>query len=163
MRSMKTFLVPLLCLVITRCATTAPVSHAPKAEPDWIGKADEASSFYAEAPASAPATLPSSAPEVAPAGRYEGKLWTLCNPVQPEGGFCLSLAQAREIRIRFYEELADREVEAIDADERAAKAEARERAAEAETTRSKIIGAALGTLFSLIAVGAGIAIGHFAW
>lgn len=92
--------------------------------------------------------------------RYQGRLWTLCNPTYPDGGFCLSIEQAKEIRLRIAEDRAHWQRLAIDTVEQGEKsvALAQARQADAEGARAKAVaGAVLGSILALL-VGGGLGV-----
>jgi hypothetical protein len=125
----------------------------------------------ASGPSSAPAPLaaPSSLeaiPLVAPPpktseGVYTGPLWTLC-PDKPNT-FCLTLPQAKEIRLRYSKALASSAGVAVDEREKREKADARLDASEAARAKGVAVGVAVGVGAFLIGILTGGLIGHFAF
>ncbi len=93
--------------------------------------------------------------------RYEGRLFTLCNPSEPRLGFCLSDAQVQEIRMRNKEDRTHYQRLAIDAIEGQDKALAREQAANAGRVKAVIGGVVGGIGALLIGIGSGIVVGVF--
>lgn len=93
--------------------------------------------------------------------RYEGRLWTLCNEADPDKGFCLSLAQAKEIRIRFKQEIAHHKNGEIDAREKQEKAEARLEGEAAAKNKAILTGILAGVGALLLGTGLGVTIGVF--
>lgn len=120
-------------------------------------------------PASAPvaASQPSSAPfsEFKPISllpRYEGRIWTLCDPVDPDKGFCLSIAQARELYMRIGEDRAHFKRLAVAAIETQDKALALVDGIEARRM-SAVYGGVFGSVGAVVlGVAIGIIFGHYA-
>ncbi len=90
-----------------------------------------------------------------------GRLWTLCNVFEPEQGFCLSIAQGREIWLRYKEDQGHFKRLSIDA------IAAQDRAialmeGEATGRKQAILGGVLGGVAALLTgVGVGFLIDRF--
>lgn len=117
--------------------------------------------------ASMPASVPSVTTEQASpspvSGALRGPLWVLCDPAAPGRGFCVSLEQAREIRIRHQKALARAARAGVDERERREKAEARAEAAAAQGKKDVTVAAIIGGVFSLLMLIVGGAIGAVAF
>lgn len=72
-----------------------------------------------------PASAPASQPMTPAAGKKDAELWPFCDAAHPERGFCLSIADAKEIRIRYKTAIAKRDVAVLDEREQRQKAEVR--------------------------------------
>lgn len=161
------FLYLLLYLLTTRCAVPLAASNQPAAAATLESGSEGAlpASFAATqpAPGSAPALTADTINERSQprAVRYTGRLWTLCDLEHPELGFCLTHGQAREIWLRFGEDVGRLHRLAIDAVEAQDKALA-SASTEYEGKMRAILAGVLGGLAAFVAGGvAGILIGHF--
>jgi hypothetical protein len=87
-------------------------------------------------------------------------LWTLCDDAAPWKGFCMSLAQVKEIRLRYTEDRARLRLSLVDASEKLAKANVRLEAAAAQRGKEALVATfiALGVLAVGVAVGIPIGI-----
>lgn len=106
---------------------------------------------------------PASEP-VQPRGvRYSGDLWTLCDDDTPWKGFCLGIAQVREIRLRYTEDRAKLRLSLVEASEKLAKANARLDAESAQRGKDALVGALIGLGCVAVGLAIGIPIGVFAF
>ncbi len=71
-------------------------------------------------------------------------MWTFCDEVAPERGFCVALPQAKEIRLRHKKALAERDLRLVDERERRLKVEARLEASEASKGQGVIVAVGVG-------------------
>lgn len=127
------------------------------------------SQTHQEPPQAASAPAPASAPIVIQtppspvSGTVTGPLWVLCDPAAPGRGFCVSLEQAREIRIRHQQALARPLRVAVDEREKREKAEARIEATAAQGRKDVTTAAVIGGIVSLVMLIAGGLVGAMAF
>ncbi len=96
-------------------------------------------------------------------GTQTTPLWVLCDPAAPSRGFCVSLEQAKQIRIRHQQALARATRPAIDEREKREKAEARVEATAAQARKDVAVTAVIGGAISLVLMIAGGLVGAFAF